>query len=855
MIELRNVSKTYKTRRKTTAALKDINLVLPDNGIVCLVGESGCGKTTLLNMLGTLDTPTGGDILVDGKSIVTASGSERNTYRATEIGFVFQDLNLVESLTVYRNLLLVCNKSDLEEKYKETLQKLGIDEFADKLPKELSGGQRQRVAIARALVKGSRILLCDEPTGSLDPDNAVTTFELLKEISKERLVVVVSHDVATASKYADRMIRLHKGEISEDTPNDAPQAEDAAVSAPAVRSSARSKAGQRTRGLLGLSLRYTKCKPGRLAVMTVVSVLLFMLLSIVSAVSAYDRKTMIVDAMQKNDVGYFAVSASKNVVSLPGSTNKATPVYEMHCNQADIEGLAQKLHCTVDPIYPKYQSPLGNLGPIEQKEGVIHLLGTAACAGVVRYTSDLPERYGYRLYGRAPVAENEVVLGGYLFELYKTFGYAVEENVISIDRPEDMIGKQVKFAYDKEEFTVTGVLDTQYNAKRYAPDRTFEKSEEDKWRTCVHEFYAITSGSPHSVLYIGDALFQKINEVRYEESEAESHIFITTNRENSAVLSQTKNIREQTGGFIWYAPNIDEDSDAIFLDDRFFRVMMYEFTAEDEELMRLAYNYALQYPQLFVTTANNGYVMRVPFGGIYFSKGERSDMYWQNDVKTRIVEEYKQSLYNVSYFSKVLVPAKEKSTAKRMVRYDRVTMSPPVPSYWYPQHYGSNSGKMITKDITYTMVNEAAEAVNRADKVFSPIAKYMGYAFWGMAVLAVAVIYLYFSALLSSREKDVGVLRTNGYTKWEIALLFIFEALLLSVGFMVLSIITSAIVIPVFVRIFNGKFCFLFTPISFTIREVGLIVGFQLLFSAVGILIPLLLLLRKKPMEIINAGK
>ena len=168
-----------------------------------------------------------------------------------------------------------------------------------------------------------------------------------------------------------------------------------------------------------------------------------------------------------------------------------------------------------------------------------------------------------------------------------------------------------------------------------------------------------------------------------------------------------------------------------------------------------------------------------------------------------------------------------------------------------------SSATNITKinSAVYFLENEAAIAVNRADKVYQPVAKYSKYIFAILVVLTILVVYLYFSALLTSREKDVGVLRTNGYTKWEIAMVFILEALIISVGFIILSIITSAIAIPVIATVFNSKYDFLFTPVTFTIRQVGLIVGFQLLFATVGILLPLLLLLRKKPRQIIDAGK
>lgn len=202
MLELKNISKVYKSKKRKSQALNDISVSFGESGLVCVVGESGSGKTTLLNILGLLDSPTCGELFLDGTNVNELSEKKKDEFRSNKLGFIFQDLNLVESYTVRQNLQLVSEHDDIETSHGELIELLGIGELLDKLPKEISGGQRQRVAIARALIKGSKILLCDEPTGSLDPTNARKIFETLKEISKQKLVVVVSHDVDTASKYA-----------------------------------------------------------------------------------------------------------------------------------------------------------------------------------------------------------------------------------------------------------------------------------------------------------------------------------------------------------------------------------------------------------------------------------------------------------------------------------------------------------------------------------------------------------------------------------------------------------------------------------------------------------------------------
>ena len=185
MLELKNISKVYKSKKRKSQALNDISVSFGESGLVCVVGESGSGKTTLLNILGLLDSPTCGELFLDGTNVNELSEKKKDEFRSNKLGFIFQDLNLVESYTVRQNLQLVSEHDDIETSHGELIELLGIGELLDKLPKEISGGQRQRVAIARALIKGSKILLCDEPTGSLDPTNARKIFETLKEISKQ----------------------------------------------------------------------------------------------------------------------------------------------------------------------------------------------------------------------------------------------------------------------------------------------------------------------------------------------------------------------------------------------------------------------------------------------------------------------------------------------------------------------------------------------------------------------------------------------------------------------------------------------------------------------------------------------
>ena len=220
MIQITNLKKDYTSKTGvTTNALKGINLNIGEKGLVFIIGKSGSGKSTLLNVLGGLDNITEGQILINNKDLTKFNEKELDSYRNTYVGFVFQDFNLLEQYSVSENIGLANSlqgKETNKEELENLLTKLEINEFKDRKINELSGGQKQRVSIARALIKKPNLLLCDEPTGNLDINTGAQIFNVLQEISKERLVIVVSHDLDSARKYANRIIQIEDGNIVND---------------------------------------------------------------------------------------------------------------------------------------------------------------------------------------------------------------------------------------------------------------------------------------------------------------------------------------------------------------------------------------------------------------------------------------------------------------------------------------------------------------------------------------------------------------------------------------------------------------------------------------------------------------
>ena len=222
MLQLKNITKNYLSGENEVKALKGIDLEFRESEFVSILGQSGCGKTTLLNIIGGLDRYTSGDLIINGKSTKEFKDKDWDTYRNHSIGFIFQSYNLIPHQTVLSNVELALTISGVnkEERRKiaiEALQKVGLGDQLNKKPNQMSGGQMQRVAIARALVNDPDILLADEPTGALDSNTSVQVMEILKEISKDKLIIMVTHNPELAEKYSTRIIKLLDGKVTDDS--------------------------------------------------------------------------------------------------------------------------------------------------------------------------------------------------------------------------------------------------------------------------------------------------------------------------------------------------------------------------------------------------------------------------------------------------------------------------------------------------------------------------------------------------------------------------------------------------------------------------------------------------------------
>ncbi len=263
MLSLVNIKKEYVSGDTKVQALKGISIDFRENEFVSILGQSGCGKTTTLNIIGGLDHYTSGDLIINGKSTKEFKDKDWDTYRNHSIGFVFQSYNLIPHQSVLANVEIALtlsgvSKSERRERAIKALERVGLGDQLNKRPNQMSGGQMQRVAIARALVNDPDIILADEPTGALDTETSIQIMEILKEIAKDKLIIMVTHNPELAKEYSTRIIKLLDGKVIDDTNPYQPEKE-----IPVKKDSNKKKSSMSFATALSLSLNNLMTKKGR----------------------------------------------------------------------------------------------------------------------------------------------------------------------------------------------------------------------------------------------------------------------------------------------------------------------------------------------------------------------------------------------------------------------------------------------------------------------------------------------------------------------------------------------------------------------------------------------------------------
>ncbi|MDE6598063.1 MAG: ATP-binding cassette domain-containing protein [Clostridia bacterium] len=499
-ISIHELNKTYRAKGcADVPALKGVSFDLPEKGMVFILGKSGCGKSTLLNVLGGLDSFDGGDVLVNGKSMKDFSAKELDAYRNGSVGFVFQENNLLDEYTVERNVGLAIELQSEKgggDLVAAALKNVDLDGFGDRKCNRLSGGQKQRVAIARAIVKEPEMLLCDEPTGSLDSDTGEEIFNLLKKISESTLVVVVSHDRESADKFGDRVIELKNGQVISDSAHvevkpaeSQPEAQKKHGGLPAKRA-------------FGIGAGFLIARPVRLALCVIICLITFTCVGVSDSFASYNREKAIADNLVKYETPYyiFVQTSARDLEKLGESFSYTKSTF----NETGYERLKTLVKCNrYDKVYNFSLNSTFGGSSYHIEELRDNRNQTLFFHGVTELDENFVSDYGFTLYGEYPQSYDEIVIPDYMFEGFKTYGYKPKDGTLqAISSYDDIIGKTL--SHENRDgyltFKVVGVLDTNVNKKIY--DRVmFKEYDANKYDAIGMANNAMTRYGLQSVMF------------------------------------------------------------------------------------------------------------------------------------------------------------------------------------------------------------------------------------------------------------------------------------------------------------------------------------------------------------------
>ena len=425
---LKNINKIYANSSYKKHALVDNSISFPNKGLIFISGKSGSGKSTLLNILGCIDRPNNGEFIINGINLNNLNDCELAKYRNSYFGFVFQEYNLIETLNVYDNVKIALDlKGEIQNaQITKSLNAVGLYNFERKKISECSGGEKQRISIARALIKNPNIILCDEPTGALDTENSNAIMTILKEISKKRLVIVVSHDTKLASVFADDVIELSDGKIVK---NLAPIKKEASNAIKIQKSNLSLK------NIIKYSMIENKLHPIRF-ISNIILLSLSFLMFIFSITLLTQNDSLIYSNTVKNtDYQYIKL-------------NKQYDSYEVNINKYDLQYLNEEFQ-------------LKPIGVIENEMA----LSNVSYEDDLIYYNVSPRGYtysiffdndNYKIIGHLPIKDNEIAVSSFFEEIICHNGL-IDKKITTT------IGEKIKI--NGSYYTVTGIIETKIPSK------------------------------------------------------------------------------------------------------------------------------------------------------------------------------------------------------------------------------------------------------------------------------------------------------------------------------------------------------------------------------------------------------
>ena len=762
MIKFINVSKEYRSKKgQVTKALCDININLGNKGLVFILGKSGSGKSTLLNILGGLDSKTSGHIYIDNKDIDNFNEKDFDSYRNTYIGFIFQDFNLLEEYNVFDNVMLsakLLRKKVDKEEILSLLDRLGLKGLEYRNINELSGGQKQRVGIARALIKNPKIILADEPTGNLDSVSSKETFNLLKEISKEKLVVVVSHDLENANTYADKILELQDGKIIRNE-----------LTTEELDNNTFFLTKSRLPFKECLHFAFTSLKSNKVklfftVILTMVS-LVFMGISVNS--SMFDKNILTADTLIENKETYYDVSYVDIINPRFGE------VKELPMTDLIISNYEKENDVIANNVYELFDNnSILSFEPFNDKDTI---------SPITTYIEIKDDKLLSNIIGTIPKTTNEIVIHKYLADTIIEKGIKdIDGNLFKPTSYDNLINSRREIPLGLNNVIITGIVDDDNSRYKDLSNKTIEQ---DYGSYYVNKSYTIYGKNLDLKFNTTDDAILRHAIINEDEILKDGITGIKVYNNNSDVITQVTDLK----------------SDEVIVSLNYLQEYVNGFK---EELDIYLANNSGDYNSLLSTFVSN-YItinnLTVPFETHYNTKGYYKDLkikgvsLTDNYISKDYMEELKNEVVHKELVSFRIYDNNETSLLKVFRKY--------------PSYEEDASGKTLFITMPYS------NDINSLAYIYNILNKYIN---------IVTLVFILFTILLFSNfiyvsinysKKQIGILRALGTNKGDIIRIFLYESLTVSIISYITSIILWFIIISILNNSIFGNKGFIFNGI------------------------------------------
>ncbi len=895
MLEVKDLKKSYKPKKGVAVeALKGINLKFPETGMVFLLGKSGSGKSTLLNLLGGLDQYDDGEIVIKGVSSKSFKQNQFDSYRNTYVGFIFQEYNILEEFSVGANIALAIELQGRKAKDSEINQILttvDLEGLGNRKPNELSGGQKQRVAIARALVKNPQIIMADEPTGALDSNTGKQVLDTLKKLSRDKLVIVVSHDREFAENYADRIIELADGEVISDVERSEGSGEaevsvgmelnsDGIVFAQGYHLTEEDRIlineylsgktekvkavvkGRKRGGFeetdqtkivhhdrvfqlikshlpLGNAVKIgassLKHKKIRLGITILLSLVAFSLFALADTFGSYDNVKTCTESLIDSKVDYVSYAKQGEYEDDDSKSLDYGAFTKDEVKKAS-EETGQNFKGV---LVPDIDWMMSNYGESEElSENGEESTYCTYYSGFVSLTEEDFNAYGYNFVkGSIPSAKDEAAISVYVFDTFKKAGYCEKQGAKAekIESYGDMIGKTIQVG--KETFKISGIYDTHLDLERYAvvgKDLSNASMAERLGAYALSaELSEMKGYSLSGAVVVTDEKMEELMQEQFQK------VPVT----GSSIQGETKNGLLEAM-YISKFESVDP-SKVTWVDGE--RTAL----AKDEVLLSsdcLMMDEEVTVGSIFKEIKNSDKI-RFTFNDIM---GEEKIKFGKKKVVGVVdTEQFPE------YCSTIILPDQDYQEEWDLLRGDYEYVVAPMPSKKSAVkdlvEYGLKvQDKKGNEKITYEMRNTVTNELSSIDIVLKFFAKGFIYVGLGFALFAALMLANFIATSVSYKKQEIGILRAIGARSSDVFKIFSAEAMIIAlVNFLLACIGTYVAVYTInyWMRISLGA---LITVLNFGWRQILLLLLISVCVALVASFIPVYRIARKKPIDAIR---